>query len=67
MDGHLDEADCLLRIEQVLELIPVSRSNWYAGMRTELYPRGFKLGPRMRVWRLSEILDLIEKLGFSKK
>ena len=48
-----------LRLPQVLELIPVSRSAWWAGIKTGRYPRGRKLGPRTTVWLRAEIEALI--------
>jgi IS5 family transposase len=36
----------LLRLPQVLALIPVSRSNWLAGVRAGRYPQPIKLGIR---------------------
>lgn len=57
-------ADALLRLPQVLSLIPVSRSEWWAGVAEGRYPRSIKLSPRVTVWRASEIYAYIE--GVSK-
>ena len=35
-----------LRLPQVLALIPVSRSAWWAGCKSGRYPKPVKLGPR---------------------
>ena len=40
----------LLRINQVLALVPVGRSSWWEGCRTGRYPKPIKLGPRTTVW-----------------
>ena len=56
-------ADRLLRLRDVLQLVPVSKSSWWLGVRQRRYPKGFKLGPRTTVWRLSDIERLIESLG----
>ena len=48
----------LYRLPQVLARIPISRSAWYAGISSGLYPRPFSLGPRTAVWRSDEI-DLV--------
>ena len=43
-------------------LIPVSRSSWWHGCRTGRYPKPTKLGPRTTVWKLADILELIEQI-----
>ncbi|MDP9412896.1 MAG: AlpA family phage regulatory protein [Pseudomonadota bacterium] len=50
-----------LRIPQILKLIPVSRSTWWAGVREGRYPPSVKLGPRITAWRAEDIRDLIER------
>ena len=52
----------LLRLAQVLELIPVSRSAWWAGCKSGRYPKPVKLGPRTTAWRAADIAALLEKL-----
>lgn len=56
-------ADALLRLPQVLALIPVSRSNWWAGVKDGRYPSPIKLSPRVTVWRASEIHAYIEGIA----
>ena len=41
--------------------IPVSKSTWWAGVRSGRYPKPVKLGPRITAWRVEDIRDLIEK------
>ena len=50
-----------LRLKQVLMLIPISRSSWWAGVAEGKYPRPIKLGQRVTVWRVSDIQKLIKK------
>ena len=50
----------LLRIKQVLQFIPVSRSHFWSGVKTGKYPKPIKLSERVTVWRASDIRDLIE-------
>ena len=52
-------AERLLRLKQVLEIVPVSRSTWWAGAATGRFPAGRKLGPRTTVWRESDILSVV--------
>lgn len=51
----------LLRLPQVLELIPISKSAWWAGVRSGRYPKPIKLSPRTTVWRAEDIRALIER------
>ena len=52
----------LLRVRQVLERIPISRSAWWLGVSQGRYPRPIKLGPRTTAWREQDIDDLIVRL-----
>lgn len=52
----------LIRIRQVLEIFPTSRSAWYKGMSEGRYPAGFRLSPRVTVWKLSEVENLLNSL-----
>lgn len=51
----------LLRLKRVLEIVPVSASTWWAGVRTGRFPSPLKLGPRTTCWRASDVLALIEQ------
>ena len=55
----------LLRINQVLALVPVGRSSWWEGCRTGRYPKPIKLGPRTTVWRAEDIAALVKRFGNS--
>lgn len=47
---------------QIPPLIPVSRSTWWAGVRSGRYPKPIRsLGQRITVWRAEDIRDLIER------
>jgi len=52
-----------LRLPQVLELVPVSKSTWWAGCKTGRFPKPVKLGPRTTAWRAEDIAALLEQLG----
>jgi predicted DNA-binding transcriptional regulator AlpA len=41
--------------------ISVGRTTWWAGVKSGRFPKPFKLGPRITVWRAEEIRQLIEK------
>lgn len=55
----------LLRLSQVLKLIPVSKSHWWAGCRSGRYPQPIHLSTRITVWRGSDIQLLIMQPGNS--
>jgi predicted DNA-binding transcriptional regulator AlpA len=40
-------------------IMPISRSAWWAGVKSGRYPKPVKLGPRTTAWRVSEILALV--------
>lgn len=42
-------------------IIPVSKSTWWAGVKSGRYPQSVKLGPRITAWRVSDIRALIEE------
>lgn len=55
----------LLRIHQVLALVPIGESSWWKGCKEGIYPKPIKLGPRTTVWRAEDIAAFIERLGTS--
>ena len=56
-----------LRIRQILSVIPISASAWWAGVASSKYPPAIKLGARTTVWRAEDIHALIESLGQTSK
>jgi len=52
-----------LRLPQVLQLIPVSKTVWHDGIRSGRYPKPVKLSKRTSAWRCEDIRKLIEELG----
>jgi len=43
--------------------IPVSRSTWWAGVKTGRFPQPVKIGPRTTAWRVSDINNLLAQLN----
>ena len=41
-------------------LYPVSKSTWWAGVKSRRFPQPVKLGPRTTAWRVEDIKSLIE-------
>ena len=50
-----------VRLPQILSLIPISRSAWWAGIREGKFPQGIKFGSKTTVWRAEDIRNLIER------
>lgn len=51
----------LLRVNQILRFIPISRSSWWAGVKSGRYPKPFKLSARTTVWKSRDIMAIIER------
>ena len=52
-----------LRLRDVLRLIPVSKSSWYAGIADGRYPKPIMLAPRSAAYRAEDIRALIARLS----
>jgi predicted DNA-binding transcriptional regulator AlpA len=39
--------------------IPVSKSTWWAGVKSGRYPKPIKLGPKITVWRAEDIRTIL--------
>lgn len=42
-------------------LIPISKSSWWAGVKSGCFPQPVKLGPRTTAWPVESIRELISK------
>ena len=60
IDLNTNPAGGFLRLPEVLKLYPVSKSTWWAGVKSGRYPKPVKLGPKMTAWRAEDIYALIE-------
>jgi predicted DNA-binding transcriptional regulator AlpA len=59
----------LVRLSSILAPagpIPISRSAWWAGVRTGRYPKKVSLGPRITAWHAEDIHALIDN-GIAKE
>lgn len=52
-----------VRLSQILDLIPVGRSSWWAGVKSGKYPQPVKLGENTTAWKAEDIHALIVKLS----
>lgn len=55
--------DTLMRVPGITERLGVSRSYFWAGVKSGKFPPGIKLSSRVTVWKRSDIDGLIAKLG----
>ncbi len=59
----------LVRLSQILgdkkkgipPIIPVSKSSWWAGVKSGRYPKPIKLGERTTCWNVLDIRQLIDQ------
>ena len=52
-----------VRLPQVLAVIPVSKTQFWEGIKTGKYPSPIKLRPRTTAWRVEDIRGLIERFA----
>ena len=50
----------LLRLRDLLKVVPVSRSVIYDMMKAGEFPKPVKVGPRAVAWRMSDVRDWID-------
>ncbi|NCU27719.1 transcriptional regulator [Candidatus Nomurabacteria bacterium] len=56
------DLNALLRLKQVLELIPQCKASFYNGIKRGIYPAPIKVG-KSSYWRYRDIIAIIEGLG----
>jgi len=55
----------LVRVSQITKPngpLPISKSSWWAGVRSGRYPAAIKLGPRTTCWEAAKVRALFENL-----
>jgi len=52
-----------LRLTQVLDVIPLGKTSWWAGVKSGRFPKPVKLSPRCTAWRAEDIQQLIKTLS----
>ena len=63
---HIPPRERLLRIRDVLQRLPISRTSLYDGIKLGLYPAPVQVGKRTVAWRESEINELINNFRRGK-
>ena len=63
----------LLRLKQIIgdpkssppleAIIPISKSSWWAGVKTGRFPQAIKLGENTTAWREDEVRELVDTLS----
>jgi len=51
-----------IRLSNILKVIPIGKSTWWAGVKAGRFPQSIKLGKRTTAWRVEEIRNLIDTL-----
>jgi predicted DNA-binding transcriptional regulator AlpA len=59
MKNYLLPDTGFVRLSTVLKIIPVSKSTWWAGVKSGRFPQSIKLGKRITAWRVEDIKRLI--------
>ena len=54
-----------VRLPQILSVFPVSRSTWWAGVKSQRYPAPVKLGENITAWKAEDIHKLIKEVSES--
>lgn len=52
-----------LRLESVLQIIPLSKSSWHRGVAAGVLPAPVSLGGRAKGYRVADIRALIERIN----
>lgn len=54
--------DKLLRINQIIpDILPISKTSWWNGVKSGLYPQPVKLGRRTTAWRESDVMKIVSQ------
>ena len=56
-----------VRLPQILRVLPIGRSSWWAGIRVGKYPSPIKIGPRVSAWKVEDIKALLAALANPKQ
>ena len=52
----------LLRLSQFVPgVLPIAESTWWAGVKSGIYPKPVKLGPRISTWRAEDIRRIAQQ------
>ena len=63
MKNYLLPETGFIRLSNILKVIPVGKSTWWAGVKAGRFPQSVKLGKCTTAWRVEEIRNLISTLN----
>jgi len=52
-----------VRLKDILRVFPVSKSTWWAGVKSGRYPKPVKLSKRTTAWKAQDIWKLIDDVS----
>jgi prophage regulatory protein len=52
-----------VRLPIILEVLPISKSTWWNGIKDGRFPKPVKLGPRTSAWPVESIRQLVSDFG----
>ena len=55
-----------VRLPQVLHVLGIGKTTFWAGIKQGRYPAPVKLGPRTSAWRVQDIRELIAQLSIQQ-
>jgi predicted DNA-binding transcriptional regulator AlpA len=58
-DHLLPDKAAFVRLHTILKLLPISKSTWLTGVKSDHFPKGVRLGRRITAWRVEDIRKLI--------
>lgn len=61
-ENHILNSGGYMRLPQVLQIYPVSKSTWWQGVKDGIYPQPVKLSRRTTAWRTQDIHLLIQNI-----
>lgn len=50
-----------VRLPQILNVFPISKSSWWEGVKSGKYPKQVKLGPKISAWKVEDIRKLLNQ------
>jgi predicted DNA-binding transcriptional regulator AlpA len=56
-----------VRLSQIMEVIPLGKTSWWAGVKSGRFPKPIKLSERCTAWKAEDIHGLIKELGENDK
>lgn len=52
-----------VRLPQILSVIPLGKTTWWAGVKSGRFPKPIKLSEHCTAWRAEDIRELIKQIS----